>query len=62
MSYYDKTEAVECIQPSTISLRQELEMQLERANAEVKRISELLQLLDANPDVQRILQLIGRRY
>lgn len=39
-------------------LKEDLTNQLQRANAEVARLNELLALLDKNTDTQRILELL----
>lgn len=44
------------------SLKENLHAQLQRANAEVGRLTQLISLLDANPDTQRILELMGNKY
>lgn len=43
-------------------LKENLHAQLQRANAEVGRLTQLISLLDANPDTQRILELMGNKY
>jgi hypothetical protein len=44
------------------SLRDNLSNQLKRAQAEVSRLEELITLLDQNPEVNRIMELLGRKY
>jgi len=41
------------------SFRQNLEQRLRNARSEVERTEELLQLLDRNPDMYRVLELLG---
>lgn len=41
------------------SLRQNLEAELVRAKANVTRLAELLALLDRNPEINRIMELLG---
>ena len=48
--------------PSTYTLRDNLKSQLQQAKANVLRIEELLSLLDANPQVDRILELLQKGY
>jgi hypothetical protein len=45
---------------TVLSLRQNLQVRLANAEREIARVNELLQLLDRNPDIQRILELLGR--
>lgn len=45
----------------TPSLRESLTQELSKAMAEVDRITELVKLIDKNPDTGRILELMGRR-
>ena len=60
---YDKCEVTNAsISCGAVSLKDELQQQLDRSIKETDRITRLLVLLNANPDVQEILQLIGRRY
>jgi hypothetical protein len=42
----------------TPTFREQMQRRLEDARKEVKRVEELLQLLDRNPDVQRIMELM----
>lgn len=44
------------------SLRENLNNQLDNAKCEVLRLEEAITLLDANPDVQRILELLGQKH
>jgi hypothetical protein len=44
------------------SLKDNLRYQLARAHAEVSRLEELLTLLDANPEVERIMHLLQKGY
>jgi hypothetical protein len=46
--------------PMQVSLHKSLTMQLDQANKEVARLQELITLIDNNPDVSRILELLGR--
>lgn len=46
--------------PQALTLRETTEHQLTRAKAEVMRLEELLVLLDAHPETQRILELLGK--
>lgn len=46
--------------PVALSLRQNIQVRLANAEKEIERANELLQLLDRNPDIQRILELLGR--
>lgn len=48
-----------CVQ---IPFRDRIAQQKDAAVAEVNRLTELLDLLDKNPETQRILELIGRAY
>lgn len=43
------------------SLRESLEYELKRAEADAARLKELLALLEKNPDTSRIMELLGRR-
>jgi hypothetical protein len=45
---------------TVLSLRQNLQVRLANAEREIARVNELMQLLDRNPDIQRILELLGR--
>jgi hypothetical protein len=56
---YALTEQVEC---KRLSLRETTARDLARARAEVTRLEELAQLLNANPTVNRILELLGSKY
>ena len=61
---YETTDPVESAgcsinQPS---LRQNLEIQLKRHVEDAQRIRELLDLMDRNPETQRILELLGRKF
>lgn len=44
------------------NLRENLENELMRAEANVRRLQEALTLLDNNKDIARILELLGNRY
>lgn len=43
------------------NLRENIATDLARAKANVARLEELAKLIDANPDVSRILELMGQR-
>ncbi len=45
-----------------LNLRENLEHELARAQANTARIQELLGLLDKNPEVNRIMELLGKSY
>ena len=45
-----------------VDLKKNLEQQLYKARKEQERIEELLDLLNKNPDIQRILELLGHRF
>ncbi len=47
---------------SHLTLRENLVQQRESALANVQRLDELLALLDAHPETNRILELLGRGY
>lgn len=44
-----------------LTLKESLNNQLNRAKAEVARLDEVIQLLDKNPEVQRIMELLGSK-
>ena len=44
------------------NLREQFQRRRDKALQEVERLNELLELLDRNPDVQRIVELMGRGY
>lgn len=44
------------------SLLEETKHQLDKANAEVTRLEELVKLLEENPTINRVLELLGSRY
>ena len=44
-----------------ISLKERLSQEKQKAEAEVERLTELLKLLEANPETDRILELLGRK-
>jgi hypothetical protein len=44
------------------SLRENMHYELEQARKNVARLEELTRLLEANPETQRILELLGRKY
>lgn len=44
------------------TLRQHIESQLAVSRAETRRLEELIELLDRNPETQRIIELLGHRY
>lgn len=48
--------------PSVIppKLRDRLQNSKVNAQREIERVNEVLELLDRNPDVERIIQLLGR--
>ena len=46
----------------TLTLEESIQQQLTKANAEVKRLEELSRLLRNNPEVNRILELMGKRH
>jgi hypothetical protein len=48
----------EALNPTPLSLRDRLKMQLMDAKKEVARLEELLKLMDANPDAERIMELL----
>jgi hypothetical protein len=50
------------ISPYQPSLKENYQQQLEQAKKSVSRIEEILKLLDENPSVGRILELMGRSY
>ncbi len=57
--------AVEATQAPSLrclTLKEDIENQLKRAKAEVMRLEELSKLLEANPETNRILELLGRKY
>lgn len=55
----DKAQAANnCIRPA--NLREQLTFQLREAQTNVARLEELLALLDKNPEVNRIMELLGR--
>ncbi len=45
-----------------LDLKENLGYELQRAQANVARIQELLALLDKNPEVNRIMELLGKGY
>jgi hypothetical protein len=45
----------------SISLRESIQMEKSKAEAELQRTSELLELLDRNPELARAIELLGRR-
>lgn len=59
--YDTAVKAVE-LRPSTVSLKQEMQHELDRAKANVNRLERLNKLLDENPNITEILQLLGRKY
>lgn len=62
--YSDAVASLQQAQASTrrLTLREQTEDQLNQAKQEVLRIEELLDLMDRNPEIQRILELLGRKY
>jgi hypothetical protein len=47
---------------SNMNLEQHLNLQLTNAKKEVERLTEVISLLQKNPDTKRILELLGRHY
>lgn len=65
-SYYDNAIEAKCAAGPgldvRISLKQDLVNQKTRAEAEVARLTELIRLLESNPETDRILELLGKSY
>lgn len=53
--------ACDQLMPMKETLKQQLEYRLKQAQTEVARNQELLTLLEANPEVERILELMQGR-
>jgi hypothetical protein len=53
-----KQQQMQAYNPIPLSLRDRLKMQLRDAMKEVARLEELLKLMDANPDAERIMELL----
>jgi hypothetical protein len=54
--------ASNALNPSYISLKQRLQEEKTRIVQEGQRLDELLSLLDNNPEVERIIELMGRKF
>jgi hypothetical protein len=52
------TQQMQASNPTPLSLRDRLKMQLRDAMKEVAKLEELLKLMDANPDAERIMELL----